>query len=74
MKDLEGYTKWVKEWHLKAVGSDKYLKWKVDWLLSRYTPEEIKESVRHLNSQREGNLLYPIEDIEKEIDKHECGN
>lgn len=61
----------IKKWHEQARGSDGYLSWKVRWLRSRYSDDEIIKAVEHLDSQREGNLIVPKERIIEMLTKEQ---
>lgn len=69
MEKVYHYEPYIKVWHKEAMGDNNYLSFKVKWLLERYSYQQIKDSIDHLNSQRENNLFYPYEEIMKELNK-----
>ncbi len=61
MEQMEQVQAKVKAWH----ESKDYLTFKIEWLLKRYSADEIMKCVDHLNGQRPGNLMYPYEKIKE---------
>lgn len=67
MKDMKKVQQEVSEWHEDAKGDDKYFGWKCRWAVKQHGADAMIMAVEHLYNQSHGNLMYPMEDIIKEL-------